>query len=145
MIKRLLLNRQTQVRFIKFFTVGGTGYLVSIISFNLLKYLLGPNIAFNIAYFVSTATHYSLNRFWALRSTRLDTLKQFLEYLGTAALSYGISFTCFKLFRSEIGISLGLSQAFSIPPATLVTFFILNFWVFRHHDQSNDSVSGETK
>jgi len=145
MIKRLLLNRQTQVRFIKFFTVGGTGYLVSIISFNLLKHLLGPNIAFNIAYFVSTATHYSLNRFWALRSTRLDTLKQFLEYLGTAALSYGISFTCFKLLRSEIGISLGLSHAFSIPPATLVTFFILNFWVFRHHDQSNDSVSGETK
>jgi putative flippase GtrA len=145
MIKRLLLNRQTQVRFIKFFTVGGTGYFVSILSFNLFKHFLVPNSAFNAAFFVSTTTHYSLNRFWALRSTRSDTLKQLLEYLATVALSYTISFTCFKLFRSGLGLSLGLSQAFSIPPSTVVTFFILNFWVFKHHDRSTESRDEEKK
>ena len=144
MIKRLLLHRQTQVRFIKFFTVGGTSYLVSILSFNFFKHIWGPNGAFNIAYFMSTATHYSLNRFWALRSTRNDTIKQFLEYLGTVVLSYSISFTCYKIFRTTFGLNLGLSQALSIPPSTLVTFFILNFWVFKHHGHAGD-ISHEEK
>ena len=134
MIKRLLHNRQTQVRFIKFFVVGGTSYIVSILAFNILEHFFWPNIAFNAAYFLSTSTHYSLNRFWALRSSRNDTLKQFLEYLGTAVISYIISFGSFKLLMSGFGLSLGLSQAFSIPPSTLVTFFILNFWVFRHSE-----------
>jgi len=134
MIRLLLNNRQTQVRFIKFFVVGGTGYVVGILAFNILEHFFGQNIAFNAAYFLSTSTHYSLNRFWALRSSRKDTVKQFLEYLATAVISYIISFGSFKLLKSGFGLSLGLSQAFSIPPSTLVTFFILNFLVFRHSE-----------
>ncbi len=131
MLKRLLLDRQTQVRFIKFFVVGGTGYTVNVLSFTLIKGFLGPNWAFSAAFVISTTTHYSLNRFWALKSTRLDTGRQFLEYLGTVVISYLISLGSFSLFRTFL--TLGLAQALSIPPSTVVVFFILNFWVFKHH------------
>ena len=139
MIKRLLLKRQMQVRFIKFIVVGGTGYCVSLLSFAIFKGLLTPNVAFTVAFILSTSTHYCLNRFWALKSTRSDTGKQFIEYLLTVVLSYSISLGCFKLFRSLVGLDLGLSQALSIPPATVVVFFILNFWVFRaYHGADGD-------
>jgi len=131
MFKRLLQDRQTQVRFIKFFVVGGTGYGVNVFSFTLIKGLIGPNTAFTAAFILSTTAHYCLNRFWALKSTRSDTGRQFLEYLGTVVISYIISLVAFTLFRTFL--SLGIAQACSIPPSTVVVFFILNFWVFRHH------------
>jgi len=132
MFKRLALNRQMQLRFLKFFIVGGTGYVVAMVSFNLFKWVLSPNRAFTGAFFVSLATHYCLNRFWALKSHRKDTLKQLLEYLATAALSYAISFSTFKFLNIACGFNLLWSQALSQPPATLFTFTILNFWVFKH-------------
>jgi len=137
MFKRLLQDRLTQVRFIKYFVVGGTGYGVNVLSFTLIKGLGGPNTAFTAAFLISTATHYCLNRFWALKSTRADTGRQFLEYLGTVVISYVISLCSFTLFRTFL--SLGLAQACSIPPSTLVVFFILNFWVFRHHTHPESS------
>ena len=141
MLKRLLLDRQTQVRFIKFFVVGGTGYGVNVLSFTLIKGLIGPNTAFTAAFILSTTAHYCLNRFWALKSTRSDTGRQFLEYLGNVVISYIISLGAFTLFRTFL--SLGIAQAFSIPPSTVVVFFILNFWVFRHqrHPEPNMPIS----
>jgi putative flippase GtrA len=132
MRKRLLPSRQTQVRFLRFFTVGGIAFVVNVASFALFKFLLPPNVAFTLAFILSVATHYSLNRFWALPSTRSDTIRQALEYLCTTCVSYLISFSAFKLFSSVLGIGLGWSQALSVPPATVVVFFILNYWVFHH-------------
>lgn len=131
MIKRLPIDRQTLVRFIKFFLVGGTGYGVSLFTFSLVKGILKPNKAFAAAFVLSTTTHYLMNRFWALRSTRSDSWRQLAEYLFTVGLSYSISFGCFKLLSVYVGLGLGLAQALSIPPSTIVVFFILHFWVFR--------------
>jgi len=133
MIKRLLLNRQTQVRFIKFFTVGAIGYVVNIVSFNALKSNFKVNTAFTTAFIISTSTHYTLNRFWALRSARADSFKQFAEYLMTVVISYLISLVSFKVLYVFFQLNLGVAQALSIPPSTLVTFFLLNFRVFKSH------------
>jgi len=132
MIKRLLLNRQLQVRFLKFFSVGGAGYCVAMVSFNLFKRVFKPNLAFTSCFLLSLATHYSLNRFWALKSSRSDTGRQLLEYLSTAAISYAISFSTFKILSVKLSLSLSWSQALSQPPSTIFTFLILNFLVFKH-------------
>jgi putative flippase GtrA len=132
MFKRLVFNRQMQLRFLKFFIVGGLGYSIALASFNCFKLVLNPNIAFTASFLLSLVTHYSLNRFWALKSIRNDTCRQLLEYLATAAIGYIISFSSFKILNMELGLSLSWSQALSQPPATIVTFFILNFWVFKH-------------
>jgi len=135
MSKRLLPSRQTQVRFLRFFTVGGVAFIVNIGSFALFKFMLPPNVAFTLAFVLSVATHYSLNRFWALPSTRSDKIRQAIEYLCTTCVSYLISFSAFKLFNSVLGIGLGWSQALSVPPATIFVFFVLNYWVFHHRGQ----------
>jgi len=141
MANRMPASRKTQVRFLRFFVVGGTSYLVNVGSFALLKKIGPPNPAFTASFILSVATHYLLNRFWALPSTRRDTGRQFAEYLATSVISYLISFSIFHLFHDAFGCGLGWSQAVSIPPATIVVFCILNFRVFRHHGGGDGTAS----
>lgn len=134
----MLPNRQTQVRFFSFIVVGGTGALVQFASLWLLKSVLPARIAYTIAFVLSVATHYSLNRFWALRSIRRDTFQQFLEYLATVAVSYVISFACFNLCYAVFHLGIMVSTALAIPPSTGVVFLLLNYRVF-HHRTAEDA------
>ena len=131
MLHRTLPDRQTQVRFLRFFLVGGCGFLVQIGSLAGLKEHLPARLAFSIAYVLSVATHYSLNRFWALPSRRSDSGRQLLEYLGTIGLSYLISFGCFNLFYAWLHLSVMAATVLSVPPSTLAVFFLLNYRVFK--------------
>jgi putative flippase GtrA len=128
----MLPNRKTQVRFLQFIAVGGTGLLVQLSSLAWLKLHISPRRAYSIAYVLSVVTHYSLNRFWALPSVRKDQFRQFIEYLGTVGVSYLVSFAFFNLFYGLLGFSIMISTVISVPPATLFTFFLLNYRVFRH-------------
>ena len=127
----MVIARETQIRFLRFFTVGGVGFIVQLASLRVLKEMLPPRIAFTTAFVFSVATHYSLNRFWALASHRRDTGRQFLEYLGTVGISYLVSFSCFNFFLSLAKLSIMWSTALSVPPSTLVVFLLLNYRVFR--------------
>src|SRR5882757_5653910 len=97
MFKSILTRRETQVRFFRFLAVGGTACLVQLGSMKLFLGWLGTNLAFTLSFICSTSTHYTLNRFWALPSTRGDTWRQLGEYLATAALSFAINFSLFRL------------------------------------------------
>lgn len=132
MFKRTLPDRHTQVRFFRFLVVGGTTALVQFSTLALFKQFLGPTLAFTLSFILATATHYSLNRFWALPSTRRDTVQQFGEYLTAAAISYLINLGLFHLCLSAIGLSVMWSAAVALPPTTLVIFLLLNYRVFRH-------------
>jgi putative flippase GtrA len=131
MFKRILPARQTQVRFLRFLVVGGTAALVQLSTLALLKRFVGPDFAFTLSFILATATHYSLNRFWALPSGRRDTVQQLGEYLTTAGLSYLINLGLFRLSLSVIGLSVMWSAAVAVPPSTLVVFLLLNYRVFR--------------
>jgi putative flippase GtrA len=130
-IKRILTRPETQVRFLRFLVVGGTAYLMQMASIKLLLNWLGTNAAFTFSFVCSTSTHYTLNRVWALPSTRNDTWRQLGEYLATALLSYAINFSLFRLCLDTFGLNKLLSTAVAVPPSTLVVFLLLNFRVFR--------------
>lgn len=132
-IKRILTRRETQVRFFRFLAVGGTAYLVQVVSMKLLLGWLGTNLAFTLSFMCSTSTHYTLNRFWALPSTRGDTLRQLGEYLVTAALSFVINFSLFRLCLDVFGLDELWSTVVAVPPSTVVVFLLLNYRVFRRN------------
>lgn len=130
----MLPNRKTQVRFFQFLVVGGLGVVVQFASLALLKELIPVRVAYTAAFILSVVTHYSLNRFWALRSVRQDTLQQGLEYLATVGVSYAISFGCFNLCYGLFRLGPMLSTAIAIPPSTGVVFLLLNYRVFHHRE-----------
>lgn len=123
--------RQTGFRFARFLVVGGTAYAVQWLTMRFFAPLFATNIAFTFSFICSTATHYSLNRFWALPSTRHDSWRQFGEYVVTAALSYAINLALFRLCLDVFGLGKLWSTAIAVPPSTVVVFLLLNFRVFR--------------
>jgi putative flippase GtrA len=131
MPKRILTRRETQVRFFRFLAVGGTACLVQVVSMKLFLVWLGTNPAFALSFMCSASTHYTLNRFWALPSTRGDTLRQLGEYLVTAGLSFVINFSLFHLCLDVLGLDKLWSTAVAVPPSTVVVFLLLNYRVFR--------------
>jgi putative flippase GtrA len=138
MFKRILTHRETQVRFFRFLVVGGTAFLVQVASMKLLMGWFGTNLAFTFSFLGSTSTHYTLNRFWALPSTRGDTLRQLGEYLVAAALSYVINLSLFRLCLDVFGWDKLWSTAVAVPPSTLVVFLLLNYRVFRRSSSSEE-------
>jgi putative flippase GtrA len=134
MFKRILTSRETQVRFFRYLVVGGSACLVQVMSMKLFLGWLGTNLAFILSFMCSTSTHYLLNRFWALPSMRADTLRQLGEYLVTAALSFVINFSLFRLCLDVFGLDKLWSAAVAVPPSTLVVFLLLNYRVFRRSE-----------
>jgi putative flippase GtrA len=137
-----MLTAKTRARFVRFFVVGGVGFLVQIGSLRLLKGILPANIAFTIAFVLSVASHYTFNRFWALTSTRRDTGRQFLEYLGTVGVSYLVSLTAFNIALRLLKVGVMWSTVLSVPPSTIVVFLLLNYRVFHHRPEPANASRG---
>lgn len=131
MQKPKLPDRETQVRFWRFLTVGGVSYVVQVATIALFRLWMGSDLAFTLSFICSTTTHYLMNRFWALPSERRDSAKQLLEYLGTACVSYVINIGVFKLCHNILDLHAILATAIAVPPSTVVVFLILNYRVFK--------------
>jgi putative flippase GtrA len=131
MRQRMLPSRETQVRFFKSLTVGATAFMVQAGILWGLKRFLAPLAAFSWAYGCSVVTHYSLNRFWALRSARRDSGRQLLEYGGTVLVGYLIQRTVFRFCLFTVGLGIMWSNFFAVPPSTVVVILILNYRVFK--------------
>lgn len=122
---------QTKQRLVRFLVVGGSAYAVQWTMMKLFAAVFSTNVAFTLSFLSSTATHYALNRFWALPSSRRDSGRQFLEYAGTAALSYLVNFALFRTCIDVLGLGELWATAIAVPPSTVLVFLILNFRVFR--------------
>lgn len=128
-------DRETRWRFFRFLVVGGTSFGVQVGTMKLALLALGTNAAFVVAFVCSTATHYTLNRFWALPSTRTDAWKQLRDYAGASVVSFVINFSLFHLCHDILGLNEVWATALAIPPSTVVVFLILNYRVFRAKTQ----------
>lgn len=127
----MLPSRQTQVRFFKSMIVGGIAAGVNVGAIALCATFMRASKADNIAYAASVVTHYTLNRFWALQSSRADTGRQLLEYAGTVVIGWLIQHFTFLFCYYTVHMQLVWAKLFSIPPSTLAVFLILHFHVFR--------------
>jgi putative flippase GtrA len=130
MFDSLLTDRETQLRLLRFLVVGGGSALVQVAVLRALKPMMSETLAFSISWAVSTTTHYFANRFWALPSTRDDTVRQLGEYLVAVALSYAINLAVFKLLRLQFNLSSTWAALWAVPPSTVVVFLLLNYRVF---------------
>ena len=131
MFKAKLTDRETQVRFVRFLTVGATTFAVQVLAIKLFLRWLDTNPAFVLTFLCATATHYCLNRFWALPSARQDNFRQFREYVVAVMISFMINFGVFRLCVGVFGLGRVWATAIAVPPSTVVVFLLLNYRVFR--------------
>lgn len=124
-------NPALVARTFRFAAVGIFSAIVQTCTITLAKHHFSSNTSFSICFIASTATHYLLNRFWALKSIRTDSLKQFIEYLGTVCLSYLINITVFHLAHDFAHLDITFAALVAIPPSTIFVFLLLHIRVFR--------------
>jgi putative flippase GtrA len=120
-----------RIRIIRFLVVGGAAAGIQLASLQLWRKFFEPKTAVSLSFVCATATHYSLNRFWALPSFRRDSGRQLSEYLGTVGMSYIINLGMFSIWHDAFGMGVFWATAFAIPPSTIVVFLLLNYRVFR--------------
>lgn len=126
-----LSNRVTQVRFLRFLVAGSTVMAVQVGSFWLFEKWWSVSLAFFFAYVLALVVHYSLNRFWALPSSRTDALRQGGEYLLAAVGSFALNYLLFHLGLKAFGWPPVVATLIAAATASVIIFLVLNFRVFR--------------
>ena len=126
-----MLNQERIHRFVRFCLVGGTVAVVDFSTVWLLIHLLKPLAAVSIAYFVGVTCHFLLNKFWVFRCRRSDYVRQLLLYLTVVLSSWLTTVVAVQLCLSTITHNVLIAKLFAIPPATLVGFVLMHFFVFR--------------
>ena len=125
------IDRTTQARFLRFLVSGATVMAVQTGTMGLLSHWSNQTAAFVTSYIVGLISHYSLNRFWALRSSRTDLYRQAGEYLVLGGTSCLTNYLLFQAAVHLFGLKPVWAMVVSNPPTTIVMFLLLNFRVFR--------------
>jgi putative flippase GtrA len=124
-------------RVLRFCTVGAA---VAAIDFGLVWFLRGrlpPLIAVSVAYFTAVCCHFLLNKMWVFRCRRSDYIRQLIQYFAVVVASYAITIMIVHLCLSTFTTNVLIAKLFALPPATLVAFLLMQFFVFRksHYSQ----------
>jgi putative flippase GtrA len=111
--------------------VGGTVAAVDFGSVWLLSHFLHPLVSVSIAYFVGVTCHFLLNKFWVFQCRRSDYFRQLMQYLAVVLSSWLTTIVIVHLCLSNLTHNILIAKLFAVPPATLVAFVLMQFFVFR--------------
>ena len=96
-----------------------------------LSHFLHPLVAVSIAYFVGVSCLFLLNKFWVFRCRRSDYIRQLMQYLMVVLFSWLTTVAVVHLCLSTFTQNILIAKLFAVPPATLVGFVLMQFFVFR--------------
>lgn len=147
-------DMQTSSQFVRFVVVGGTGFIVNLIAFQLLLSTVGhphrvfwdlPASDYNVRYYhvfamiafvVANISNYILNRYWTFRSAGVtDWKSEYLPFLTIGIFAQVLGLLILTLFLhpgSPVHMSNELlAQAITIILVTPVNFAGNKLWTFR--------------
>jgi putative flippase GtrA len=127
---RRVLNQDRFLRFARFCAVGGFVTGLDLLSVALLSQWLTPFAAVSLSYLIAVSCHFSLNKFWVFRCSREDYLRQIIQYLLAALLTWLTTVCVVNLALGSITSSVLIAKILALPPATLVGFLALRLFVF---------------
>jgi len=118
---------------VRFLVVGGTAFVIYFALEFLLEWaFFGPYAALTIAYGISTAYHFMMNRHFTFRSSGVDggILAILPRYGSVVLLNYVISLVVVRIafsagFRIQVGMLAGVILT------TIVSFTLAKIWIFR--------------
>jgi putative flippase GtrA len=130
----------TQERFFRLLRFCLVGVTVAAIDFGIVWVLIGriPSlVAVSIGYFTAVCCHFLLNKMWVFRCRRSDYIRQLIQYFAVVVASYAITIMIVHLCLSTFTTNVLIAKLFALPPATLVAFLLMQFFVFRksHYSQ----------
>lgn len=143
------------VQLFRFGVVGGAGYIVTVVTFNLLRagplspdvVPSGPMIATVIATVLAIITNWIGNRFWTFRTQRRSsTVREGIEFFAVSFAGMGIGMACMWVSHYVLGFTSQLADNISLNVVGLALgaifrFVLYRYWVFspnREHNRRRD-------
>jgi putative flippase GtrA len=124
------VRRPLESQFLRFCTVGASGYAVNLAVYAaLLAAGLHYLAAAAISFFVAALSNYVLNRVWTFRTSRAPVLGQGARALTVSALSLGAN-QLFLLVLVAAGAGNLAAQAVAIVLAAPFSFAANKLWAF---------------
>ena len=113
--------------------------MVAAIDFGLVWLLngrLSPLVAVSIAYFTAVCCHFLLNKMWVFQGLRNDYIRQLIQYFAVVIASWSTTILIVHLCLSNFTTNVLIAKLYALPPATLVAFVLMHFFVFRRPGKS---------
>ena len=110
------------------------GATVAAIDFTLVWLLssrVRPLVAVSIAYLTAVCCHFLLNKMWVFRCQRSDYARQLMQYFAVVVASWMTTITIVRFCLSSFTSNVLIAKLFAVPPATVVAFLLMQFFVFR--------------
>jgi putative flippase GtrA len=124
-------SRERLFRFARFCAVGGTVAIVDFGSAWMLSRLLIPVVAVSLAYLAAATCHFLLNKHWVFQCRRRDYIRQLTWYGVTSFASWLTTVTVVVAVLPLVSSSILIAKAIAVPPASIVAFAMMQFFVFR--------------
>ena len=130
--RRAVRSRQNWWQLVKFFLVGGSGYVVNLLVFALGVTALGLHhlVAATLAFLVAVSNNFWWNRFWTFRARAGHAGFQAARYLTISLTAFLIAAVLLDLLVGA-GVPKVLAQALSVGSATPLNFVGNKMWSFR--------------
>jgi putative flippase GtrA len=129
----------------KLVRASATAGTVAVINFSLIwlfAHFLAPSIAFTLAFILGLASHFALSKLFTFFDFSRRIGYQLPRYLLTAAVSYLVQFSIFHLTLRFVTSKIMIASAIAMPAGMLVSFSMLNLWVFAHPKPHGTSDAG---
>jgi dolichol-phosphate mannosyltransferase len=121
------------LQLIRFATVGASGYVVNLGVFAAGVHLLGIDyrIAAVLAFLVSVANNFWLNRHWTFDAKHEHPVFQGARFFAVSLVAFAFTYVVLVALVDGAGMSKVLAQAIAIVAGTPLSFLGQKLWSFR--------------
>ncbi len=121
------------LQLVRFATVGASGYVVNLAVFAACVHLLGIDyrLAAVIAFLVSVANNFWLNRHWTFDARHEHAMFQGARFFAVSLAAFALTYVVLVTLVNAAGFSKVVAQAIAIAAGTPLSFLGQKLWSFR--------------
>lgn len=131
-VRRGLRQRRHWLAFLRFGTVGASGYLVNLATFAFASQLMGAGhrVAALAAFLVAVSNNFMWNRMWTFPAVDAAAHRQALRFLTVSVLAFGVSLGILEILVSLAGVTELPAQALAVITVMPLNFVFNKLWTF---------------
>jgi putative flippase GtrA len=115
----------------RFCVVGTVVFAVDFAALWVLQGYLPQLVAVSVAYFLAVAVHFSLNRWWVFGRNKKFCATELGQYSMMVAACWLCTVLVVWIALQSITANVLIAKALAVPPATFLSFVLMQRFVFR--------------
>jgi putative flippase GtrA len=134
-VRRGLTRPHNWIQLVKFFAVGGSGYVVNLVVFAIAfdRLHIHHLVAATLAFVVAVINNFWWNRHWTFGARQGHAGFQAARFFAVSVLAFFFALGVLELLVTQTGITEIAAQAISIVVATPLNFIGNKMWSFSHN------------